>query len=161
MHDAVHNAMVANGINREVNAKRLIIKTMLIGDEQVALEQLKCIVEQYEELEVLKAFADSEKVLQKISKIKPDLVFLDISIPGSNGFMTAEKIKNIAPSTEIVFVTAYDDYAIRAFEINAMDYILKPVTKSRIDKTIKRAINFFPPAGNGKKKKISQEKNPV
>ena len=106
-----------------------MIKTILIDDERMALEQLKYIVEQYEDIELIKSFSDPIEALQEFKDIKPDLVFLDISMPGLNGFMVAEEIKNISPKTEIVFVTGYDDYAIQAFELNAMDYILKPISK--------------------------------
>ncbi|HSH68101.1 MAG TPA: LytTR family DNA-binding domain-containing protein, partial [Bacteroidia bacterium] len=76
--------------------------------------------------------------IESIKQLKPDVIFLDIQMPGKNGFELLEEISGVP---EVVFVTAYDEYAIRAFEINALDYLLKPVQANRLAETVKKILN--------------------
>ena len=117
-----------------------MIRAIIVDDEKMALEQLRYALSQYKEISIAAEFSDPVEVLGKIRVLKPDVAFLDIDMPEINGFMLAEEIRDISPGTSIVFVTAYDDYAIKAFEINAVDYVLKPISRTRIDNTIQRVI---------------------
>lgn len=117
-----------------------MIRAIIVDDEKMALEQLRFVLNQYEEIYIAGEFSDPAEILGKIRVLKPDVAFLDIDMPEINGFMLAEEIRDISPETSVVFVTAYDNYAVRAFEINAVDYVLKPISKARIDNTIQRVI---------------------
>lgn len=120
-----------------------MINTILIDDEEIAVTQLEYLLEQYQEIKIQTTFTDPITALEKIHLYKPDLVFLDIKMPEVNGLVVAEEIMRIQPKTYIVFVTAYDEYALNAFEYNAIDYILKPVSHKRIDRTIKKVLTNF------------------
>ncbi|MCY6485760.1 LytTR family DNA-binding domain-containing protein [Clostridium aestuarii] len=120
-----------------------MINTILIDDEEIAVTQLEYLLDQYPEIHVLATFTDPVTALEKINSYQPDLVFLDIKMPEISGLVVAEEIMQILPKTYIVFVTAYDEYALNAFDYNAIDYILKPVSLKRIDKTIQKLITNF------------------
>jgi DNA-binding LytR/AlgR family response regulator len=113
------------------------INTLIAEDEQHSLERLREILQGFEELLVIDTAADGLSAVEKIDRLKPDLVFLDIRMPGANGFEVLEKISH---QPMVIFVTAYDQYAIKAFEANAVDYILKPSSKERIATAVKRAL---------------------
>lgn len=117
-----------------------MIKTILIDDEEIALTQLEYLLEQYPEIHVEATFTDPVTALEKVNLYQPNLIFLDIKMPEINGLVVAEEIMQILPETYIVFVTAYDEYALNAFDYNAIDYILKPVTVKRIDRTIQKVL---------------------
>lgn len=114
------------------------MKVILVDDEKPALEELRFILNKYNFLEVVGTYTNPTKALEHILKECPEVVFLDIEMPEVNGFVIAGEIIKAEMNTSIVFVTAFDEYAIRAFEINAVDYILKPFHVERIDSTIKR-----------------------
>lgn len=109
------------------------MKALIIDDERLARQELKNMLQQYPEIIVAGECANAEEVKEQIEKLQPDLVFLDIQMPGKNGFELLEEIE-ILP--KVVFVTAYDEYALRAFEVNALDYLLKPIEQKRLDDTI-------------------------
>lgn len=121
----------------------ILINTILIDDEEIAVTQLEYLLEQYPEIHVLATFTDPVTALEKINLYQPDLIFLDIKMPEISGLVVAEEIMQILPKTYIVFVTAYDEYALNAFDYNAIDYILKPVSLKRIDKTIQKVLTNF------------------
>lgn len=85
-------------------------------------------------------FTDPLEAISQIASIKPHLVFLDINMPQLQGIDAGSRILDLCPETDIVFVTAYDEYAVNAFEIHALDYILKPISKERFEKTINRVL---------------------
>jgi DNA-binding LytR/AlgR family response regulator len=120
-----------------------MINTVLIDDEEIALQQLRYLLGQYPEIDVRAAFADPVTALEKARLYQPDLIFLDIKMPEISGLAVAEELNRILPDACIVFVTAYDEYALKAFEYNAVDYILKPVSAKRIDKTVTRVLANF------------------
>lgn len=111
-----------------------IMKTILIDDEAMALEVLQQMLSPYKEIEILGSYTDYKEVIQDLKKIKPELVFLDIEMPEINGLEVAEIIMGEVEDVEIVFVTAYSQYAVDAFEINAIDYLLKPIQEKRLAK---------------------------
>ncbi len=110
-------------------------RTILIDDERLAREELKSLLKDYHEIEIIDEAKNGEEGIQKIKELKPDLIFLDINMPGLNGF---EMIKNLEEIPRVIFVTAYDEYALKAFEVNALDYILKPVDPERLKEGIQK-----------------------
>lgn len=120
-----------------------MINAIIIDDEEIAVKQLEYFLEQYHEIHVIATFTDPVTALEQIQSYQPDFVFLDIKMPEINGLVVAEEIMQILPTTYIVFVTAYDEYALKAFEYNAIDYILKPVSLKRIDRTIQKVLQSF------------------
>lgn len=120
-----------------------MINTILIDDEAIAVTQLEYLLEQYPEIHISATFTDPVTALEKVHLHQPDLIFLDIKMPAISGLVVAEEIMRILPKTYIVFVTAYDEYALNAFEYNAIDYILKPVSLKRIDRTVRKVLTNF------------------
>jgi len=114
-----------------------------VDDEKPALEELKYILNQQKDLEIIGTYTNAIKALENILKEKPDIVFLDIEMPEINGFMVANEIIKANLDTFIVFATAFDEYAIKAFEINAVDYVLKPFSEERLQKTIHRIMEKY------------------
>ncbi len=114
-----------------------MLTAILIDDEYYALEVLK---KRLEELEVHVAgmYEEGHSAIEAIGILKPDIVFLDIDMPGMNGLELFDQLMEIYPKTHIVFATAYNEYAVEAFELNAADYIVKPIRKERLKKTIER-----------------------
>ena len=115
-----------------------MLSVMILDDEKPAVEELAFIVGQHKDVEISGIFTESSKALEYIYTNPPDLLFLDIEMPGVNGIEVAKKINELAKNTFIVFVTAYSNYAIKAFEINAQDYILKPYEEQRVYAAIER-----------------------
>lgn len=112
-----------------------VFKTLIIDDERLAREELKSILNEYTEIEVIDEAQNGDEGIEKIKKLKPDLVFLDVSMPGMTGFDMLKKLDEIP---HVVFVTAYDEYAIKAFEVNALDYLLKPVDNNRLNEAMEK-----------------------
>jgi two-component system LytT family response regulator len=108
-------------------------KTLLIEDERLAREELKSLLKDYLEIEIIDEAKNGEEGIALIKEHKPDLVFLDINMPGMNGF---EMLKHLEDLPRVIFVTAYDEFALKAFEVNALDYILKPVDPDRLREAI-------------------------
>jgi DNA-binding LytR/AlgR family response regulator len=126
-----------------------VIKAMLVDDEKIALEELEYVLGRLGNVEVQGAFSDPLEFLKVLPKYRPDVIFLDIEMPEVNGFVVSEEILAQKPDTAIIFVTAYDEYAIKAFEANALDYVLKPVSPKRLQLTITKIIQKT--AGNNEK----------
>ncbi|MGI6686311.1 MAG: LytR/AlgR family response regulator transcription factor [Bacillota bacterium] len=120
-----------------------MLRAVLVDDEALALKNLKYVLTQLEEIKVMAALTSPFAALEKISGEKPDVVFLDIEMPGLNGLEAAEEIWRISEEILIVFVTAYDEYAVKAFEVNALDYLLKPVTLERLERTLEKVKRTY------------------
>jgi two-component system LytT family response regulator len=112
-----------------------IFKAVIVDDERLARKELSLLLSEYPNIEIVGEAASVSKAQDLIAKLNPDLIFLDIQMPGESGF---DLINTISTSAQIIFVTAFDEYAIRAFEINALDYLLKPVNPSRLKEAISR-----------------------
>lgn len=115
-----------------------MVTAILVDDEYYALEGLKKELEELGDIRVLGTYENGFEALNNIGELQPDIVFLDIEMPEINGLELFCRLIEEAPQTKIVFVTAYNQYAIEAFELNAMDYILKPIKLERLKKTIER-----------------------
>jgi two-component system, LytTR family, response regulator len=120
------------------------LRTIIIEDEAPARELLKHYLKDYNEIEVIAECHDGFTGLKSISEMKPDLVFLDIQMPKLTGF---EMLEVLEERPEIIFTTAYDQFAIKAFELNAVDYLLKPYHKDRLKEAINKAVEKI---GSGK-----------
>lgn len=115
-----------------------VLRTILVDDERPALKILARFLKEYPNIEIVGAYTDFSEALEQIGAHDIQLVFLDIDMPNLNGIEAARKIAAINDNTDIVFITAYDEFALAAFEMNTLDYIMKPVTKKRLDKTFER-----------------------
>jgi DNA-binding LytR/AlgR family response regulator len=122
--------------NRGKANEVVLMRTLIVDDEAPARERLKRLLDGIRGVELVGEAADGVEAVEIIEREKPDLVLLDIQMPGLDGFGVIEALKD-PPS--IVFVTAYDEYAIRAFEVNALDYLLKPFSRVRLEAAIRRA----------------------
>jgi len=122
------------------------IKTVIIEDETPAREILKHYLKDIPEIEIIGECADGFSGLKSISFLKPDLVFLDIQMPRLTGF---ELIEVMTEKPAIIFTTAYDQFAIKAFELNAVDYLLKPFPKERLYSAVRKAIEKIGNAEDG------------
>ncbi len=115
-----------------------MIKAILVDDELFALKELQLQLESLPNIQIIGSFTNPLESFFNITMLNPDVVFLDIDMPEVSGIYLAEQIMTTHPQVKIIFVTAFDKYAINAFELNAVDYILKPFTLERIKKTISR-----------------------
>jgi two-component system LytT family response regulator len=114
------------------------LQVLIVDDEPLAREGLVQALADFEEVNILGECANGFEAVKSIKKLQPDLVFLDIQMPKLNGFDVLELLEEDPPF--IVFVTAYDEYALKAFEFHALDYILKPVRAERLAKTMKKVM---------------------
>jgi two-component system, LytTR family, response regulator len=128
------------------------IRTVIIEDEAPAREIIKHYLKELDNIELIAECADGFTGLKTISTMKPDLVFLDIQMPRLSGI---ELVEVMTEKPEIIFTTAYDQFAIRAFELNAVDYLLKPFPKRRFLDAVKKATDKIQ-AGTGNKEPASQ-----
>ncbi len=112
------------------------IRAIIVDDEALARASLREALGQFKDIEIIKECANGFEVIREVLQSKPDMIFLDIQMPRLAGFDVVELLGKEAPF--IVFVTAYDEYALRAFEAEALDYLLKPVTVERLEKSIRR-----------------------
>ncbi len=116
------------------------MKIVIVDDEHLPLTRLKTLLEKSNvpEINVIGEYTDSLEVIAQIQTLQPDVVFLDIVMPDMDGLALGEKIQELLPNVEIVFTTGFDQYAIDAFNLHAIDYLLKPVQKIRLQKTLER-----------------------
>ncbi len=112
------------------------IRAILVDDEPLATESLKQVLADFAEIQVVAECANGFEAVQAVHKLRPDLLFLDIQMPRLDGFDVVELLGKEAPF--IIFVTAYDEYALRAFEAQALDYLLKPVKRERLEQAVAR-----------------------
>ena len=113
-----------------------MIRALLVDDEEPARERLRRLLAELGGVEVSGEAGDGEQAMENIATLKPDLVFLDIQMPGCTGMEVAASLA--APRPHIIFCTAFDQYAVDAFELNAVDYLLKPVNRARLEKALER-----------------------
>jgi two-component system, LytTR family, response regulator len=111
------------------------MKAIIIDDERLARQELKNLLAEHKEVEVIAECSDATQAKEKINELKPDIIFCDIQMPGKTGL---ELVEEISASVDVVFITAHDEHAIKAFELNAFDYLLKPVNAERLAETIKK-----------------------
>lgn len=122
----------------------MLYKTIVVEDEELTRKGLIKKLEPFDEINIIDTADNGIEAVEKINKLKPDLIFLDIQMPGMNGF---EVLQNLEFMPIVIFTTAFDEYALKAFETNSIDYLLKPIEEERLAKAI------------GKLKKFSTEEN--
>ncbi len=111
------------------------MKAIIVDDERLARTELRRLLTPFKEIDIIAEAVNAKDAAEKITQLNPDLIFLDIQMPGKNGFELLEELES-AP--EVIFTTAYDEYALKAFEFNALDYLLKPIEPHRLEDAIKR-----------------------
>ena len=115
----------------------MTIRTIIVDDEKLAIQGLQLRLEAFDDIEIIETCANGREAIRKIKTEKPDLVFLDIEMPGFDGFSVVKGVMEIEPPL-FVFVTAYQEHAIRAFEANAVNYLMKPVDVDKLADTVER-----------------------
>jgi two-component system LytT family response regulator len=113
----------------------MAIKAIIIDDERLARNELKKLLQNHNEIEIIEEAANVDEGIEKIETLNPDLVFLDIQMPGKTGF---DLLAEVEKAPRVIFTTAYDEYAIKAFEVNALDYLLKPIEPKRLSDAIQK-----------------------
>ncbi len=115
-----------------------MIKILVVDDEWIALDILEILLGEIEGVALVGKCVQVKEALDTAAAHQPDLIFLDIEMPGMNGLAAFERLRELCPEAEIVFVTAYQQYAVTAFDLSAMDYLLKPVSRERLARTVER-----------------------
>ena len=115
----------------------MTIRTLIVDDEKLAIQGLQLRLEPYSDVEIIGTCSNGREAIRAIKTEKPDLVFLDIQMPGFDGFSVVKGVMEIEPPL-FVFVTAYEEHAIRAFEANAVNYLMKPVDEDKLADTLDR-----------------------
>ena len=105
------------------------MRAIIIDDERLARAELRKLLQDFPEVEVIDEAANAEEGIEKIDSQQPDLIFLDIQMPGKTGF---DMLSQLERSPQVIFTTAYDEFALKAFEVNALDYLLKPIEPKRL-----------------------------
>jgi two-component system, LytTR family, response regulator len=111
------------------------MKAIIIDDERLARTELRKLLQDFPEIEIVDEASNAEEGIQKIESHNPDLVFLDIQMPGKTGF---DMLAELDHAPQVIFTTAYDEYALKAFEVNALDYLLKPVEPRRLADAVEK-----------------------
>jgi two-component system, LytTR family, response regulator len=112
------------------------VRALLIDDERLARSALRRLLKPHEDVQIVGEAANPEEALRAIRKLGPDVIFLDVEMPGCNGFELLEKLEDVPI---VIFTTAYDEHAVKAFEISALDYLVKPISSERLAGSLARA----------------------
>ena len=113
------------------------MKVMVIDDSRLARNELKRLLKELDNVQIVGEASSVDEAVEKIAELKPDLIFLDIQMPGKSGFDLLEELETLP---EVIFSTAYDEHALKAFEYNALDYLVKPVQKQRLAGAISKVF---------------------
>src|SRR5918911_4880275 len=118
----------------------MALTTVIVDDEQLARDELAFLLRAVDDVQVVASGKNGVEAVNLIKEHTPDLLFLDVQMPGLDGFGVIKKLMDKKlPIPQVVFATAYDQYAVRAFEVNAVDYLLKPFDKQRVTQTLEKA----------------------
>ena len=115
------------------------MKALIIDDERLARKELINLLSDFDDIEVIGEAVNADDALEQIRLTNPDLLFLDIQMPGKDGFELLESLDTVP---EVIFTTAYDEYALKAFEVNALGYLLKPIRKERLEEALKKVLKI-------------------
>ena len=116
------------------------LRTMIVDDEPLAIERMQVLCAELGQLQVVGTASDGEAALRLADKLKPDLLLLDMTMPGMDGLGVARALAKRDNPPAVIFVTAHEDFAVEAFDLEAVDYVLKPVAAERLERAIDRAI---------------------
>jgi two-component system LytT family response regulator/two-component system response regulator LytT len=122
----------------------LKIRAIIVDDEELARDEMKFLLEGEGDVEIVGEAAGGEEAVNLVREHKPDLIFLDIQMPVMDGFQVVQTLLGLDELPLVVFSTAYDQYAIKAFEVNALDYLLKPIEKKRLEQALDRVREAMP-----------------
>lgn len=114
------------------------MKALIIDDERLARKELMKLLEEHPSIEIVGEAMNAEEAIQMVNELNPDLLFLDIQMPGKTGFQLLEELDAVP---FVVFTTAYDEFALKAFEVNALDYLLKPIQAERLSETVSKILD--------------------
>jgi two-component system LytT family response regulator len=117
------------------------MRTLIVDDERLARSELRRMLRDYREIDIIGEAADAESALGLIAEVDPDLLFLDIQMPGKDGF---QLLQELGTAPRVVFTTAFDTYALKAFDANALDYLLKPIDPRRLAEAIHKVLGEGP-----------------
>ena len=109
------------------------MKALIIDDERLARKELNNLLKDHHEIEIIGEAVNVDDAFEKVQNLNPDLLFLDIQMPGKTGFDLLEMLEKVP---KVIFTTAYDEYALKAFEVNALDYLLKPIQPERLAESL-------------------------
>ena len=133
------------------------MRAIIVDDERLARKELNSLLEEYNDIEIVAEASNADEAADVIESLNPDVLFLDIQMPEKTGFDLLEMLTTVP---KVIFTTAYDDFALKAFEINAFDYLLKPIDPKRLEETVKKLSDYFAKEEKGKtedKKTVSNE----
>lgn len=128
------------------------MKALIVDDERLARKELMSLLAEFDQVEVVGEAVNVDDAYEKIKELQPDLLFLDIQMPGKTGFDLLQMLDDVP---QVIFTTAYDEYAIKAFEVNALDYLLKPVQPERL----RESMNKLSQAKESADRKVEREKS--
>src|SRR6187397_1324184 len=114
------------------------MRALIVDDERLARKELMKLLEDHPSIEVVGEAMNAEEATQLVNDLNPDLLFLDIQMPGKTGFQLLEELDSVPL---VVFTTAYDEFALKAFEVNALDYLLKPIQADRLSETVSKILD--------------------
>jgi two-component system LytT family response regulator len=134
------------------------MRTLLIDDTRLARQELRYLLKKFPEVEILDEANNVDLALEKIEQHKPELIFLDIQMPGKDGF---ELLENLEAVPEVIFTTAYNEYALKAFEYNALDYLQKPISEERLGKALEKVGEKLAQKSGSTSRKILSENSQV
>jgi len=123
-----------------MNAEEGVLRTMIVDDEPLAIERMQVLCAELDQLAVIGTASDGEAALRLADKLRPDLMMLDMTMPGMDGLAVARQLGRRESPPAVIFVTAHEDFAVEAFDLEAVDYVLKPVAVERLERAIDRAI---------------------
>lgn len=135
------------------------MKTLIVDDERLARIELRRLLQDFPKIDIVGEAANADEALELIEELEPDLLFLDIQMPGKNGFELLSALKGSAP--DVIFTTAFDEYAIKAFEFNALDYLLKPIDTERLKEAISRVEDNQPASQEEEKSDSTKVDKPL
>jgi two-component system response regulator AlgR len=117
------------------------LRTLIVDDEPLAIERMQVLCAEIDQLSVIGTASDGQAALRLAAKLKPDLVLLDMTMPGIDGLAVARQLGKHDSGPAVIFVTAHEDFAVEAFDLEAVDYVLKPVAAERLERAIDRAVS--------------------
>ncbi|ANU06777.1 Sensory transduction protein LytR [Paraurantiacibacter namhicola] len=117
------------------------MRTLIVDDEPLAIERMQVLCRELDAIEVVDTASDGESGVEKARELAPDVVLLDMTMPGMDGLQVARALAEFDNSPAVIFVTAHEDFAVEAFDLEAVDYVLKPVAAERLERAIGRATS--------------------
>jgi two-component system LytT family response regulator len=134
------------------------MRALIVDDERLARSELKRLLKAFPEITVVGEARHADEALEKIEELRPDLLFLDIQMPGRNGFELLETLNHL-PS--VIFTTAFDEYALKAFEVNALDYLLKPIEPKRLAAAVGKVLERAPKSNRPQEQHVFEDSRQV